>query len=136
LYARDPEWLSKTSYDYPERRTVYNHYYMILKPRFECYRGMPFFDGWNPEKGGSWDAGAEWIISHLGRRPGKTWSLDIVEHAKGFVPDNLRWADKTTQTRNQSHRMLGQVSDAEFAVEAKRRGYVKNVQFRHSAAQG
>ena len=68
--------------------------------------------------------------------PGKTWSLDIVEHAKWFVPDNLLWADKTTQTRNQSHRMLGQVSDAEFAVEAKRRGYVKNVQFRHSAAQG
>jgi hypothetical protein len=78
------------------------------------------------QKGGSWDAGADWIKKNLGPRPAKGWSIDIIRHEDGFVPGNLRWADKTTQTRNQSHRFLGSVSDTEFAVEAKRRGYVKN----------
>jgi hypothetical protein len=84
---------------------------------------MPFFDDWNPSKGGSYRNGMLWILENLGERPGPAWSIDIIEHAKGFVPGNLRWAQRNSQARNKQHRILGQFSNKEFAVEAKRRGF-------------
>jgi hypothetical protein len=43
----------------------------------------------------------------------------------GFVPGNIRWALRDTQSRNQQHKRLGKFSDEEFAVEARRRGFVR-----------
>src|SRR6266571_8902933 len=50
-------------------RTVYHHWYFVFKSQDENYKGMPFFDDWNPDKGGSFRAGAEWIIATIGKRP-------------------------------------------------------------------
>jgi hypothetical protein len=78
--------------------------------------GMPFFDAWNPNKGGSYAVATSWIIENLGKKPGLDWSLDIVKHELGFVPGNLRWATRNIQARNQQRYRLGQFSDEEFAV--------------------
>lgn len=54
---------------------------------------MPYYDGWNPNKGGSLAAGAQWIIDNLGHRPGsgKEYHLHIVDRRIGFMPGNLQW---------------------------------------------
>lgn len=112
----------------PEYNSVMNHYGVIFRsssPQHKYYHEMPFYDGWNPRKGGELWLGAKWIIDNLGSKPGLNWSLDIVEHAIGFMPGNLRWALKDIQMRNQRHRILEKISEKEFAVEAKRRGYVR-----------
>jgi hypothetical protein len=52
-----------------ERITIVSHYYAIFSTKsfkHKNYKGMPFFDEWNPDKGGSFDGGAEWIIKNLG----------------------------------------------------------------------
>ena len=112
----------------PEYVTVMSHKGLIFNPsnsKHKNYKGMPFYDGWNPSKGGAIWKGAKWIVDNLGIRPGPQWSMDIINHEFGFVPGNLRWANKNTQARNQQHRTLGQWSEEEFAVEAHRRGYIK-----------
>lgn len=116
----------------PEYRTVQSHYRLIFKPHIEpnrakYYKDMPFYDDWNPDKGGAFWKGTKWILENLGSKPGPNWSMDIIQHDVGFVPGNLRWACKRTQKRNQQHRILGQFSEEEFDVEAKRRGYTKIV---------
>lgn len=111
-----------------EYDSAWNHYALIFnksRAGHKYYNGMPFFDGWNPKKGGEIWRAAKWIIDNLGKKPDSRWSLDIIEHRLGFVPGNLRWALKNTQMRNQNHRMLEKISDEEFAVEAKRRGYIR-----------
>jgi hypothetical protein len=111
----------------PEYTTICNHARWIAgkAPFKACYHNMPFYDGWNPEKGGSYLAAYDWIIANLGQRPSQGWSLDIIKHELGFVPGNLRWALRKSQQDNKQHRVLGQFSEEEFAAEAKRRGYVK-----------
>jgi hypothetical protein len=50
------------AYRSPEQNSVRHHRYAILSsknPRNANYKGMPFFDGWNPKKGGSSKAGAD-----------------------------------------------------------------------------
>jgi hypothetical protein len=112
----------------PEYMSVMNHYALIFSEKraeHKYYNGMPFCDDWNPKKGGDLWKGAKWIIDNLGPKPGPKWSLDIIKHAEGFVPGNLRWAKKYLQMRNQQHRFLETISEEEFAVEARRRGYVR-----------
>ena len=110
----------------PEYKSVAGHFSAILgKRKAATYKGMVFYDGWNPKKGGSYLAGYLWILKNLGKRPGPEWSLDIIKHEIGFVPGNLRWALRNQQIENRQHRTLGKVSDKEFEIEAKRRGYVK-----------
>jgi hypothetical protein len=84
---------------------------------------MPFPDEWNPSQGGSFVNGRDWIVSNLGKKPGPEWSMDIIEHSKGFVPGNIRWAKKHIQIRNQKHKKLGLFSLQELRIEAKRHGY-------------
>jgi hypothetical protein len=94
----------------PERNTVRSHYYRIFYKSSEhhrYYRGMPFFKDWNPLKGGSLDAGTEWIIKNLGRRP-KGTTLHIIDHATGFVPGNLEWTHPRKQAHQQMHRIIAQ----------------------------
>jgi hypothetical protein len=110
----------------PEYATVLNHFWYITDPtcaNYKNYKGMPFFDGWNPKKGGSYHAGAKWIIKNLGKKPSFRWSIDIIKHELGFVPGNIRWAKRDTQLENQRHRVLGKFSIEEFRVEARCRGY-------------
>ncbi len=92
----------------PEYATVYNHFSNIFKPNstmHKNYRGMPFFDAWNPNKGGSQLAGAEWIIKNLGKKPEGT-SLHIIEHEKGFVPGNLEWTHPKKQSSQQMFKII------------------------------
>lgn len=41
----------------------------------------------------------EWVLSNLGDRP-KDFSLDRLNSDGNYEPNNLRWADKLTQTKN------------------------------------
>jgi undecaprenyl pyrophosphate synthase len=84
---------------------------------------MPLFDEWNPEKGGALWKGSNWIIDTLGERPGREWSRDVVDHVKGFVPGNLRWAQKHTQNQNKQHRKLGEFTVEQLRVECRRHGF-------------
>lgn len=95
--------------DAPEYKTIQSHYDGIRKPygRHRCYKNMPFFDGWNPRKGGSWYAGFQWILKNLGRRP-KGTSLHIINHAKGFVPGNLEWTHPQKQSNQQMFKIIAQ----------------------------
>jgi hypothetical protein len=109
----------------PEYVSVSSHLNRIKNPgvRHRTYKNMPFCDGWNPERGGAVWKGAQWIIANLGKKPGPNWSLDIIEHDKGFVPGNLRWALHKTQQSNKRHRKLGWFTVEELRIEARRRGY-------------
>jgi hypothetical protein len=92
---------------HPEIKSVWHHYYCIFKPTTQRknYVGMPFFDSWNPQKGGSIKAGAIWIIENLGKRP-KGCSLHIVDHARGFVPGNLEWTFPRKQSTEQMFKII------------------------------
>lgn len=94
--------------EHPEHITVARHWYYIFKSRRKdarTYKGMPFFDGWNPDKGGSFQAGADWIIANLGRRP-KGHTMHIVDHEKGFWPTNLEWASLRRQSAKQMFKII------------------------------
>ncbi|MGH2508387.1 MAG: hypothetical protein ACRDHZ_13460 [Ktedonobacteraceae bacterium] len=79
---------------YPERNTVRCHHRLIFQLRRPTYAGMPFFDNWNPDKGGSFNAGAQWIIENLGHRPAGNYQLHIVDRRAGFTPGNLEWVPR------------------------------------------
>ena len=107
------------------RMSVRWHHHAIFSglPRHRTYRGMPFYDGWDPKRGGSYDTASKWIVDNLGTRPGPEWSLDIIKHEVGFVPNNLRWAKTFTQNRNQQRHRLSQFSLEDLQVELRRHGY-------------
>lgn len=101
-------WSRNTSVEYA---TVAGHYHRIFNPKspqHSSYKGMSFFDGWNPKKGGSYQAGADWIITNLGKRPENT-SLHIVDHLKGFVPGNLEWTHPKKQTAEQMFKIIARL---------------------------
>jgi hypothetical protein len=106
----------------PEYRTVWQHYRWIFTNdiKYRTYWGMPFYDKWNPKKGGSYQVGAKWIMENLGKRPGENYSLDIIKHDRGFVPGNLRWAQHKIQFLNT--RWLKNLTNQQFLAEAIRRG--------------
>lgn len=43
------------------------------------------------------------FLMRLGPIPEDSWTLDRVDPTGGYVLDNLRWADKTTQSRNRTN---------------------------------
>lgn len=95
---------------HPEEISVRNHHNWISNsknPRNKNYKGMPFFDLWNPRVGGSFKIGAEWIIKNIGKRP-KNTSLHIVEQIKGFVPGNLEWTSPKKQVHRQVCKIIAQ----------------------------
>ena len=75
----------------PEHVSVCNYHYTTRYRK--SHEGMDFFSEWNPDKGGSYKAGAEWIITNLGKRPNYA-SLHMIDRDLGFVPDNLEWRSK------------------------------------------
>ena len=64
---------------------------------------MDFFPEWNPDKGGSYKAGAVWIIENLGPRPNGA-SLHMIDRDQGFVPDNLMWLVSKKAKKLRVHR--------------------------------
>lgn len=94
----------------PEYRTVVSHWNFIFNPRtanaIASYKDMPFYDKWNPNKGGSYKTGMQWILDNLGQRPGPKHSLDIIKHDVGFMPGNLRWTLRGEQSSNRRHRTM------------------------------
>ena len=108
----------------PEYATVASHFKSIFghNPSDKSYWGMPFFDGWNPNKGGSYQAGAKWIIENLGEKPGPEYSLDIIKHEIGFMPGNMRWVGREIQSANR--RRLVRFSDEQLISEIEKRGFV------------
>lgn len=94
-----------------EYTAVYNHYYAIFNRKHKAhknYKGMPFFDNWNPKKGGSIRAGANWIIKNLGSKP-KGCTLHVIEHERGFVPGNLVWTYPRNQVSNQMFKVIARL---------------------------
>ena len=91
--------------------SVASHRRIILDPNkknHKNYEGMPFYGGWNhKKKGGSTEAAVVWILTNIGR-PKKGESLNIMDHAKGFVPGNLEWATAKKQVNNQMFRIIAQ----------------------------
>jgi hypothetical protein len=53
-----------------------------------------------------WLASFSDFLADMGARPGKGFSIDRKDNAKGYTPDNCRWADKKTQSRNQTSNHL------------------------------
>lgn len=43
------------------------------------------------------------FLEIVGPRPHQTWSLDRIEPTGSYSPDNVRWASKTTQSRNRTN---------------------------------
>ena len=106
---------------HPELFTVKSHYRWIVNwevERLKGYKGMRFYDGWNPKKGGSLQAGADWIVENLGKRP-KGCSMHIVDHAKGFVPGNLIWANRKIQSAQQMFKIIANQQHYINKLEAK-----------------
>ncbi len=106
----------------PEYRTVQGHHDWIFKSRNlnqrRNYRGMSFFDGWNPDKGGSWGVGAKWIIENLGKKP-KDASMHIVNHEEGFMPGNLEWTSSRRQSHQQLHKIVAQLKNRVTFLEKR-----------------
>jgi hypothetical protein len=93
----------------PERRTVGAHLGWINRG-VSTYAGMPFCDDWNPKKGGSVNAGEQWIVQHLGRRPAPDYQLHIVDRRIGFMPGNLVWVPRDKHRREEMiYRLLFEV---------------------------
>jgi hypothetical protein len=44
--------------------------------------------------------GFDRFVAVVGLRPGKDHTLDRIDGSQGYVPGNLRWADKSAQERN------------------------------------
>ena len=106
----------------PEYRTVVNHFRNIFhlnSTASKNYWGMTFYDGWNPNKGGSFLSGAKWVVENLGKRPNKNASLHIVEHEKGFVPNNLEWASKHKQNAQQMFKIIANLKHRIKELELK-----------------
>ena len=77
-------------------------------PRFTDYggRGITVYHEWDS----SFEIFLDYILNELGERPpliegyDRYWSIDRIDNAKGYEPDNIRWSDPTTQKLNQRPR--------------------------------
>ena len=91
---------------------------------------MPIHPAWNPQKGGSFRQAEIDLLKEIGERPGKGWSLHVMDHSKGLVPGNLCWAGFADQTheqvrkiaarqRHEIKKLKGQVAELEWRLRKK-----------------
>lgn len=74
-------------------------------PRYGA-RGIVVCDEWKDD----FIAFKDWVNNNLGRPP-KGYTIDRIDNDRGYFPDNLRWADKKTQSVNRgSVRIIHQYS--------------------------
>jgi len=101
-----------------EYRTVAVHCYWIRK-ELSTYKGMPFFDDWNPDQGGSYRAGAYWIAENIGRRPDTKHQLHIIDRRIGFMPGNLIWVPQDKHRREEMiYKLLLEVQTLKNSYES------------------
>ena len=111
----------------PEYVTVHRHFNAIFNPKgtgYQHYKNVPFFDEWNPHKGGSLLIGIKWIIKNLGRRP-KNCSMHIINHEKGFAPGNLEWTYPRKQNAQQMFKIIADLKHRIRELEAELMLYKK-----------
>lgn len=91
--------------------------------RSRAYAGMPIEPTWF-----EYLVFRAYALENLGLKPSPAHTLDIINHDKGFVPGNLRWATKLEQTKNRRflpamtpQQLLARISDADLIQELARR---------------
>lgn len=47
-----------------------------------------------------WEANFEAFFAHVGPKPSPELSIDRIDNDRGYEPGNVRWADRSTQSRN------------------------------------
>lgn len=58
-------------------------------------RGVRLWDAWVND----FPSFRAWIVEHIGPRPPRL-TLDRIDNDRGYEPGNLRWATRSTQSRN------------------------------------
>lgn len=95
------------------------------------YKNMPIAPEWDNWVSGdsAFPSFEKHVIERLGARPSEKYTLDIIFHRLGFVPDNLRWATKKEQQANRrflfgvsASELLSYVTNAELIQETRNRG--------------
>ncbi len=102
--AANPKVVRLKSSGTPEYYTVATHRQSIrtaYKSKNATYQDMPFCEAWDPDRGGSYIAGAKWIVENLGKRPSRDYELHIVDRRLGFVPGNLAWVPRADHKREE-----------------------------------
>jgi len=69
----------------------------------DCYYrygavGIEMCDRWNPKKGGSFEN----FLEDMGSKPGPEYSIERIDSAGDYTPENCKWATKKEQSRNTS----------------------------------
>ena len=93
---------------------------------------MPFYDKWNPDKGGSFKAAEKWIIENLGKHPEGT-TLHIIHQDIGFVPGNLEWTHPRKQSNQQMYKIIAQQRHRILELEAQLKEPQDGVQRRETS---
>lgn len=76
----------------PEYRVWSNMHKRVTLPRFQpWYAHVKVCERWQSYEN---------FVQDVGRRPSDQHSLDRIDVAKGYEPDNVRWATRATQSRN------------------------------------
>jgi len=92
------------SYSTSEYHYLYNTWDGIKKRCLKEYnhnyknyggRGIIMYEPWI----NNYQDFKKWILNNLGERP-EGYSIDRIDNNKGYLPGNLRWADRTTQSKN------------------------------------
>lgn len=85
--------------------TIHGRYY---EPEYQAWKNMlrrVFDPRWEKHYGhvkvfGDWAASYDSFLSHVGRRPSPAHSLDRIDPFGNYSPGNVRWSDRSTQSRN------------------------------------
>lgn len=104
IQNRDQLLLSSSTrnpYSFSLRNAWYNIKNRCYNKEDENYinyglRGIDMYLPWKE----SFDLFEKYILENLGVRPYPNYSLDRIDNNKGYYPNNLRWADRRTQSNN------------------------------------
>lgn len=84
-------------------KTVEHRAWQEMKRR--CYHtgrpGYQNYGGRGIKVCDSWVNSFENFLRDMGPKPHASYSLDRIDNDKDYCPDNCRWADRQTQSRNQ-----------------------------------